>query len=121
MELADTSLKQIILDERDANMRRRIPPPNIKSVFYGAVRAINHLHMRGIAHRDIKPDNILMMKNGMVKLGDFGFSVDMEKVFDDSNNQIFSNICGTICFMAPEVAKPTKYGYDPFKADIWSM
>ena len=38
------------------------------------VMAVEHLHVRGIAHRDIKPDNIALMKDGYIKLIDFGFA-----------------------------------------------
>ena len=41
--------------------------------------ALSYLHQRGVVHRDIKPENILIAKGGVMKLADFGLSIDMNK------------------------------------------
>lgn len=45
-----------------------------KIVFYQIVKGLVEIHAQGILHRDIKPDNIFLMKNGKIKVGDFSLS-----------------------------------------------
>jgi serine/threonine protein kinase len=76
------------------------------------IEAVRACHERGIAHLDIKPQNILIDKYGRAKLADFGLShraVSGEAVPPR----------GTFFFMAPEITQGKPY--DPLKADIWSL
>ena len=63
--------------------------------------------------RDIKPHNILINKNGIVKLADFGFYVDQL-----SSTKSYSGSCGTVQFMAPETLCD-KRGTP--QSDYWSL
>jgi serine/threonine protein kinase len=45
-----------------------------KTIIYQIVTGLKEMHDKGILHRDIKPDNIFLMKNGTVKVGDFSLS-----------------------------------------------
>lgn len=74
--------------------------------------AIMIMHAKNILHRDIKTQNIFVSKNGVLKLGDFGISRELE-----SANAKAGTSCGTPLFMPPEVClgKP----YDK-KADVWA-
>ena len=46
------------------------------SYFAQIVRAMNHCHQKGIVHRDLKTDNIMLDKEGCIKIIDFGFAID---------------------------------------------
>lgn len=63
--------------------------------------ALNELHLRGIVHRDIKPQNVYVMSNGTVKVADFGIS----SFINESNNKISEKnvIVGTPQYVAPEI------------------
>ncbi|KAF2758341.1 Pkinase-domain-containing protein [Pseudovirgaria hyperparasitica] len=95
-------------------------------------RAVDYLHSHGIAHRDIKLENILMDKNGGLKLSDFGVS----EVFCGehpglraSGGQCGKNmgevrlchpgLCGSLPYVSPEVLRKD-VEYDPRLLDVWS-
>ena len=77
------------------------------------ISAVYNAHKNNIAHRDIKPHNILFDDFGRVKLADFGISVY------NNNNESTQNFNCSPAFGAPEVLR--KEPHDPFKADIWSL
>lgn len=74
--------------------------------------AIKYLHKKGIAHGDIKPENILLDSEYNAKLTDFGFAKTNEIAGDDEKN-------GTLFYAAPELFVRGKYNI--FKTDIWSI
>ncbi|KAF8807311.1 Pkinase-domain-containing protein [Phlegmacium glaucopus] len=77
---------------------------------------LEYLHSRGILHRDLKADNILVEMSGTCKISDFGIS----KRTEDVDGGAHTAMQGTIFWMAPEVVHTKKEGYN-FKIDIWSV
>ena len=83
-------------------------------IYYQIVNAIQYLHKNKIVHRDMKPENIMLTKDMIVKLGDFGLS----KYFKRSDIKLQTN-CGSPCYSAPEVLRGNKY--KPTPIDIWGI
>jgi len=77
-------------------------------------RALAHLHSRGVVHRDIKSDNVMVsIRTGEVKLTDFGFGAQMTRERRERHTMV-----GTSYWMAPEVIRSEPYDY---MVDIWSL
>ena len=65
--------------------------------FYSAnvILAFSHLHQRGIAYRDLKPENLLMDSNGYLKMIDFGFAKKFPFMKNDQKQDKTFTLCGT--------------------------
>ena len=63
--------------------------------------ALEHAHSRGVVHRDIKPQNILVLKDGFIKVTDFGIAKVPEK---SKGKTISDNAIGTVYYISPEQA-----------------
>ncbi len=76
-------------------------------------KALEHAHSRGIVHRDIKPHNIMVLKNGSVKVTDFGIARMMSK-----GNTLTKEALGSVHYISPEQAKG---GRVDDRSDIYSL
>ena len=82
--------------------------------FYAAqiVIALGYLHMKGIVHRDLKQENILLETDGFIKIIDYGLA----KMLDDK--QQANTFCGTPEYLAPEIISES--GHDK-SVDWWAL
>lgn len=76
-------------------------------------KALEHAHSRGIVHRDIKPHNVMVLKNGSVKVADFGIARIMSK-----GNTLTKEALGSVHYISPEQAKG---GRVDNRSDIYSL
>ena len=78
------------------------------------LRALQHAHSKGIVHRDIKPQNIMMLKDGTIKVMDFGIAKFAREEAKDTSDKAI----GTVHYISPEQAR----GADTdAKSDIYSV
>lgn len=90
-----------------------------KHVIREVLQAICYLHVKGIVHRDVKPENILCVNRSWplrVKLTDFGLSRILHNPAD-GNDRVMRSQCGTAYYLAPEIADNLDYGKP---VDLWA-
>jgi serine/threonine protein kinase len=91
----------------------------IKDIFSKLSKLLLSLHQKGISHRDLKSDNVIVKTDKQtsqvvdVRLIDFGFS------FYIQSNEKFNKVCGTPNYMSPEIFNQEKICTQ--KTDIWSL
>ena len=76
-------------------------------------KALEHAHSRGLVHRDIKPHNVMVLKNGSVKVADFGIARVMSK-----SNTLTKEALGSVHYISPEQAKG---GRVDNRSDLYSL
>lgn len=88
----------------------------VKAMLFQSLEAISFIHSKGIVHFDIKPSNILVEKNGNLKLCDFGFATKLKKyeTIDDEDFKV-----GSSAYCDIEFYKETRY-IGPL-CDLWSL
>ncbi|GFO07594.1 cyclin-dependent kinase 9 [Plakobranchus ocellatus] len=109
MELCETSLRQKLLE----NVHGGFEIHSIKFITAQLIRGLEFVHSKGIMHRDLKPDNILLTSKGVVKIADFGMSrpVNPERVYTPRRV--------TLWYRSPELLlMATNYSS---AVDLWSL
>jgi serine/threonine-protein kinase len=74
-------------------------PPEVAAVLgWTLARALGEAHARGVVHRDVKPENVLVSRSGTLKLADFGLAA----LADDERLTSTGAVTGSLAYMAPE-------------------
>ncbi|XP_027344448.1 CBL-interacting serine/threonine-protein kinase 3-like [Abrus precatorius] len=93
----------------------RMGEKEARRYFQQLINAVDYCHSRGVYHRDLKLENLLLDSSGNLKISDFGLSALSQQVRDDG---LLHTTCGTPNYVAPEVLDDG--GYDGAAADLWS-
>ncbi|XP_068804998.1 serine/threonine-protein kinase 36 [Struthio camelus] len=106
-DYAEGELFQILEDDGS------LPEDQVQTIAAQLVSALYYLHSHRILHRDMKPQNILLGKGGVIKLCDFGFARAMS-----IHTMVLTSIKGTPLYMSPELVEERPYDHT---ADLWSV
>jgi serine/threonine-protein kinase len=77
----------------------RLEPAQVADVLLQVLAALEHAHRRGIVHRDVKPENVLVTGDGTVKVADFGLA---RALAESRITQAPGTVTGTVQYLAPE-------------------
>ncbi|KAK0630703.1 kinase-like domain-containing protein [Bombardia bombarda] len=93
------------------------PEENCRCWFRDLILGIEYLHSQGVVHRDIKPDNLLLTNDDVLKIVDFGVS----EMFEKAGNMRTAKSAGSPAFLPPELCVAKHGDISGKAADIWSM
>ena len=123
MELAITDWEKEILSRQKT--KRYYSENELMTLLSSLINTFAELQKKNISHRDIKPQNILLFKNNIYKLADFGEAKELYKDLAPTNKQ---TLRGTELYMAPALfhalqsKKTIKYiNHNPYKSDVFSF
>ncbi len=108
MELIDgINLKQYL------KMKGALSSDEVLDFSIQIARALAHAHSKGIIHRDIKPQNVMLLKDGLIKVADFGIAA-----LPTENEEFSNETVGSVHYIAPEQAR----GAAPdARSDVYSL
>eukprot|EP01134_Creolimax_fragrantissima_P004051 CFRG4051T1 len=105
------------LQEMIDNCDNGLPVWQAHSYFVQLIDGIQYIHSKGVIHRDIKPGNLLLSREGDIKICDFGVAEELD-IYAPTDRCTSS--AGSPAFQAPEIASG-KPEYCGFKVDIWAL
>eukprot|EP01013_Petalomonas_cantuscygni_P006788 TRINITY_DN1805_c0_g1_i1.p1 TRINITY_DN1805_c0_g1~~TRINITY_DN1805_c0_g1_i1.p1 ORF type:complete len:342 (+),score=65.92 TRINITY_DN1805_c0_g1_i1:116-1141(+) len=117
LELVDGGDLDHLIRDRGA-----LPSEEARRFFREFIAGLAFVHKHGVAHRDLKLENLLIASDGRLKISDFGLARAGAATRDlgglESDAKDFVTRCGTPNYVAPEVL--TEPHYNGFKVDVWS-
>lgn len=98
-----------------------IPEERCRSLFAQMLAGLHHIHCHGVAHRDLKLENVLYDAEGRLKWVDFGLAHSHKPNPEGAGYvpEALTQFCGSPSYTAPEIM--ARAGYNGFVADIWSL
>ena len=108
MELVDGITLKQYMDKKGA-----LPWREMLHFSKQIARALGHAHQRGLIHRDIKPQNIMLLRDGTIKVADFGIAALENEIYVNDGQAI-----GSIHYIAPEQARGE---YPDARSDLYSL
>src|SRR6202051_3858891 len=93
---------------RDWLNRGAIPPPQVFAVMHGVLQALDYAHKHAIVHRDMKPENVLLSEDGMVKVADFGIARLTDDTGVGGTRTKTGTTVGAPQYMSPEQVASSK-------------
>jgi eukaryotic-like serine/threonine-protein kinase len=97
-----------------ALMRGPLEPAHVAGIAEQLGDALDHVHGQGVVHRDVKPGNVLLRDDGMVKLADLGIAVSIDQTRVTQSGVVL----GSAAYMAPEQLEGREIGP---AADVYAM
>ncbi|CCF59663.1 hypothetical protein KAFR_0H02540 [Kazachstania africana CBS 2517] len=94
--------------------KKRLKETIACKLFAQLISGVNYIHSKGLIHRDLKLENILLDKNENLIITDFGFVNEFV-----TSNELMKTSCGSPCYAAPELVISSQ-PYEARKVDIWS-
>ena len=110
-------LMQMTKGNARTNSCEPLPDIQVWDVMRQVLRGLKYLHDNDIVHGDLKPQNLLVDKNGVVKIADFGISKMIET--SDGEKEKLLETSGTPAFMSPELC--AGLAYDGYLADVYAV
>lgn len=107
------SLQQLI----DSHPDKRLPLFQVRSFFVQLIDGLEYIHNQGIIHRDIKPGNLMITPDGILKISDFGVAEELDKF---NNSDVTSRSLGSPAFQPPQIAAGSE-AFSGFKLDTWAV
>ena len=119
--VVDYMARGVVMDSSKLEGVKPLSEDGVREIMRDVVCGLEYLHYQRIAHRDIKPDNLLRCGDGTVKVSDFGEA----RMYDVSSEDSRATAApGTPAFIAPELCvseRSPKAPPESYSADIWSL
>ena len=84
--------------------KKKIPERIIAYILKGVLKGLSAIHSHHQIHRDVKSDNIMLNKNGQIKIADFGYAMQLT-----AEKGVAKGLAGTAAWMAPELIRKEDY------------